>query len=117
MPLDFSIVNKPDYILVRLNGALTLGPQLARFGRQVGALLSAQKGGGLFLDLGGVTEVDSTGLGELVILYTTSGEAGCSLCLLQPNARVLKLLEMTKLSELFPHFSDEEAARKHLQKT
>lgn len=91
-------------------GRLTLGPQLARFSRTFTALLTTRRVSGLVLDLAGILEIDSAGLGELVILYTACGDAGSRLCLVHPAARVMKLLETTRLSGLFPRFRDEVSA-------
>ena len=110
MALEFSIDQRQDHVLVRLTGGLTLGPQLTQFARRMASLFVSQSPCGVLFDLRGVDQIDSAGLGELVILYTSSGEAGCHLCLVKPTEHILKLLETTRLSNLFPKFSDEHAA-------
>ena len=110
MALDFFLDQRQDCVLVRLTGGLTLGPQLTQLARRMAALFASQDVRGVLLDLRGVAEIDSAGLGELVILYTSSGEAGCHLCLVQPTDRILRLLETTRLSNLFPKFADERSA-------
>jgi len=110
MALEFSFDQRQDLVLVRLIGGLTLGPQLTQFARRMTALFASQNMRGVLLDLRGVDQIDSAGLGELVILYTSSGEAGCHLCLVQPTDHILKLLETTRLANLFPKFSDEHSA-------
>jgi anti-sigma B factor antagonist len=96
--------------IVRLDGRLTLGPQLLDFGRRVAELLASRPGPCVLLDISAVEEVDSAGLGELVILYTTAGQNGSRLCLLSPTPRIAHLLETTRLSGILPHFADEAAA-------
>jgi anti-anti-sigma factor len=110
MALVFTIDKQANRAFVHLMGSLTLGPQLSKFARQVDELLSAQGVAVILLNMRGVEEIDSAGLGELVVLYTAAGQKGCSLGLLQPSARIRRTLEMTRLSDLFQQFSDEKAA-------
>lgn len=99
------------HAVVRMSGRLTLGPHLLDFGRRATELLGSRTGPGLLLDVSAVSDVDSAGLGELVILYTTAGEHHRRLCLVGASARFVQLLETTRLSGILPHFADEEAAK------
>ena len=110
MALEYFYDPNADPIIVRMVGGLTLGPKLAAFSRTFSTLLSTRRPSGLVLDMAGVSDIDSTGLGELVILYTASSEAGSGLCLVRPAPRVCRLLEMTRVSGLFPSFDKEAAA-------
>ncbi len=96
--------------LVQVTGSLTLGPRLLEFGKSLAEHLSSAAEPGVIIDLSGVHDVDSAGLGELVILYTTAGQHGRRLCLLNPSPRIIKLLEMTRLSGILPHFARESTA-------
>jgi len=62
------------------------------------------------LDLAHVDHIDSTGLGSLVICYTSLKNAGGALKLLNLNKRNIELLLLTKLSTIFEIFSDEQDA-------
>jgi anti-sigma B factor antagonist len=115
MAMEFTIEPSSDPILVHLTGRLTLGPQLGPFGRQVAAAIASRRPTAVLLDVGKVEEVDSSGLGELVVLYTTAGQHQCRLCLIGPSPRVLRLLETTKLSGLLPHFDSRAEALRHLR--
>src|SRR3954449_12784563 len=97
MALEYFVDGGRDPVIVRLTGGLTLGPQLTRCSKSVLELVHSRRTTGLLLDIRGIQEIDSAGLGELVILYTALSEAGSRLCLLCPTARVLRLLEMTRL--------------------
>lgn len=95
-----------------MSGRLTLGPQLLEFGKQIANLLNTpQAGSGLLLDMREITDIDSAGLGELVILYTTAGHHHRRLCLAGLSARLIHLLETTRLSGILPHFADNKAAQ------
>ena len=64
----------------------------------------------VILNLKKVDYIDSTGLGSLVICFTTIQKAGGSLKLVQLNKRNLELLVLTKLSTVFELFNDEQEA-------
>ena len=64
----------------------------------------------ILLNLGDVSYIDSSGIGELVSGYTTVSNSGGSLKLLNLNKRVKDLLQITKLYTVFEVFDDEAAA-------
>lgn len=55
----------------------------------------------LDIDLGGVTFIDSSGLGALVRLHREAGEAGTRLTLVNVPGSVHRLFEITGLVDLF----------------
>ena len=61
-------------------------------------------------NLAGVDYIDSTGLGTLVVCYTTLQKAGGALKLENLNRRNIELLLLTKLSTVFELFNDEQSA-------
>lgn len=61
----------------------------------------------LLLDLGGVTYVDSHGLGQLVQVHMTTSKQGGSLKLLRVTNRLQDLLVLTKLVTVFETFDAE----------
>jgi anti-sigma B factor antagonist len=64
----------------------------------------------LVIDLGGVSYVDSAGLGQLVHAYATTKNKGGSLKLLNVTKRLRDLLVVTKLLTVFDTYDDEKAA-------
>ena len=62
------------------------------------------------LNLGGVDFIDSTGLGALVICFTSARKSGGALKLAQLNKHNIQLLVLTKLSTIFEIFQDEQDA-------
>jgi anti-sigma B factor antagonist len=56
----------------------------------------------LIIDLGGVTFIDSTGIGALVAIRTAALDAGKDLRLRSVSARVERLLGITGLTDAFP---------------
>ncbi|MGH9666738.1 MAG: STAS domain-containing protein [Bryobacteraceae bacterium] len=64
----------------------------------------------IILNLGEVEYIDSTGLGGMVICFTTVKKAGGALKLLNLNKRNVELIVLTKLHTVFEVFSDEQDA-------
>ena len=62
------------------------------------------------LNLGDVSYIDSSGLGELVSSYTTAANQGAKVKLLNVQKKVSDLLQITKLYTVFDDFQDEAAA-------
>lgn len=71
--------------------------------------LLPSKGERLMLDLGGVREVDSTGLGELIDLHQKLMRTGSQLALVNPSPAVQRLLETTRLCRYFTILDSDEA--------
>ena len=64
----------------------------------------------ILLNLGEVSYIDSSGIGELVSGFTTVTNAGGQMKLLNLNKRVKDLLQITKLYTVFDVHEDEAAA-------
>jgi anti-sigma B factor antagonist len=64
----------------------------------------------IVIDLGGVSYVDSAGLGELVHAYATTKNKGGSLKLLNVTKKLRDLLVVTKLLTVFDTYDTESAA-------
>jgi anti-sigma B factor antagonist len=64
----------------------------------------------IILDLGGVTYIDSSGLGELVSCHTTASRQKAAIKLANLATRSKDLLVMTKLIMVFDVYDSEPAA-------
>ena len=64
----------------------------------------------IILNLQHIDYIDSTGLGSMVICYTTLQKTGGSMKLENLNRRNLELMLLTKLSTIFQIFPDEQEA-------
>ena len=73
---------------------------------RIEGLLSAGKKN-ILLDLGGVSFMDSSGVGELVGCYTTVMNRGGKLKLLHLPAKLNELLHVTQLITVFEVYEDE----------
>jgi anti-sigma B factor antagonist len=95
---------------VRLSGRMTLGPHLLEFSQDVIAALTACRASAVLLDMSQVEAIDSAGLGELMILFTTAGQHDCRVCLVSPSAHIARILETTRLRAILRDFPDAESA-------
>ena len=64
----------------------------------------------VLLHLGGVHQVDSSGLGTLVAMYLSTRKSGGDLKLLQLSDKLENLMVMTKLLTVFDTYKDEDVA-------
>ena len=97
--------------VVDLSGRITLGEGSSTLRESVRDLVSkGQKK--IVLNLGDVTYIDSSGIGELVSSYTTVSNQGGNLKLLNLQKKVHDLLQITKLYTVFDVHTDEAAAVK-----
>jgi anti-sigma B factor antagonist len=64
----------------------------------------------ILLDLSGVHQMDSGGVGTLVAVYLHSLKRGAKLKLLSPSERVTRVLHMTHLETAFEVYSSESDA-------
>jgi anti-sigma B factor antagonist len=64
----------------------------------------------ILIDLGGVSYMDSAGLGELIHAFATMKKVGGALKLLRVQRRLRELLVITKLVTVFETFDDETTA-------
>jgi anti-sigma B factor antagonist len=98
-----------DVVVLDISGRITLGQGNVVL-REIVRDLADKGNKQIVLNLGEVTYMDSSGLGELVKTYTTIQNKGGVLKLTNLNKRVQDLLEMTRLSAVFDIQKDEVSA-------
>jgi anti-sigma B factor antagonist len=91
------------------SGRITLGEGSVQLRDAVRDLL-AKGSKQILLNLGEVTYIDSSGIGELVSAYTTVKNQGGELKLLNLTKKVHDLLQITKLYTVFDVKEDEASA-------
>lgn len=95
--------------IVDLSGRITLGEGSVVL-RDTVKDLSTQGQKKILLNLGNVTYIDSSGIGELVSAFTSVRNAGGELKLLNLTKKVHDLLQITKLYTVFDIQDDEASA-------
>ncbi len=101
-------------LLMDLRGRITLGPETEMVRSKLKELLDAGYHRIIF-NLGGVTYVDSVGLGTLISSYISARNAGGNLKLLHLPVGVHQLLQITRLSTVFEIYEDLSAAVRSFQ--
>lgn len=97
-----------DTRIVECNGRIVLGDESADLTNKVKELLTECKQ--IVLDLGGVTYIDSIGLGVLVGLLISAKKAGGNIKLANLKPRLIDVLGLTKLMTVFETFDRAEDA-------
>jgi len=104
MSLDIRDSVREGVAILSLNGRLTLGES-----NSVREKVNQQIAAGchnVILDLTQVDYVDSTGLGIMVICFTSLKKLGGALKLVNPNKRNVELLLLTKLHTIFEVYTE-----------
>jgi anti-sigma B factor antagonist len=104
MALDIAESEREGVVILTLKGRLTLGE--SNLVREKIAALAASGKHNIVVDLGSVEYIDSTGLGILVICFTSLKKQGGALKLVNPNKRNVELLLLTKLHTVFEVFNE-----------
>ena len=97
--------------ILELSGRITLGEGSVVLRDQIRELLGKNEKK-ILLNLGDVTYIDSSGIGELVSAFTTVRNQGGELKLLNLTKKVHDLLQITKLYTVFDVKDDEATAVK-----
>jgi anti-sigma B factor antagonist len=100
--------------VVAVRGVINFGESARQFSSFLGSLLSAGVPA-VLVDMSEIDSVDSTGLGELVGYLQRFEKEGRRLGLYRPHQRILSLLRLTRLDEIFLIFEDRTEAIAALQ--
>jgi anti-sigma B factor antagonist len=107
--LDVSQRQAGDVTILDLSGSVRMGEGAVSLRNSIRGLID--KGNKkILLNLGGVKNVDSSGIGELIANYTTLSRDGGQLKLLNLTEKIQNLLVITKLLTVFDSFDDEAQA-------
>jgi anti-sigma B factor antagonist len=109
MALEIGVREREGVHLLDLEGRITVGEESSALREKIRDL-SAQGACNFILNLEQVDYIDSTGLGAMVMCFTTLRKAGGRLKLEKLNRRNVELLVLTKLTTIFEIFSDEQSA-------
>ena len=98
-----------NVVIIDVEGKIVLGEGDVEIKKAVDDLTS--HGSNKFiLNLAKVPYLDSAGLGEIIRCYTTLRRSGGNFKLLSPNRRIIDLLTITKLLDVFDSYDSESTA-------
>jgi anti-sigma B factor antagonist len=109
MSFEIQEHEREGIVVLVLQGRLIVGEPVSALREKIRELADAGKVS-IVLNLEGVDYIDSTGLGGLVISYTTIKKAGGALKIVNLSRRNIELLILTKLTTVFEIFGDEQDA-------
>ena len=116
MPLSVAQRIEDEIGILELSGPLTLGPSLVELRNNARQLIDGQRLRGVIIQVGAVTQTDSSGLGELTVVYTLATKKGYPLRLVNVRPELRKILELTRLDVLLPSASDLSSAKMEIRK-
>lgn len=111
MKLSLETRNRGDILIVHCQGRIVYRDEAVTLSHVVGEVL--HQGGRVVLDLGGVTSIDSAGIGELVFLHNHAQGQKADLKVASPSPLVRELLDLTNVNsllEIHPNLDDAMAA-------
>ncbi len=109
--MKFSTRKVGDIIVIDVDGKILLGEGDVEIKRTVDDFLK-RGNKNILLNLAKVPYLDSAGLGEIIRCFTALRRIGGNFKLLSPNKRVIDLLNITKLIDVFDCYDNESAAIK-----
>ena len=95
--------------IIELGGKITIGTGDVKIRELISQALDDAKKDILF-DLGAVTAIDSSGIGEMVACYTTVKKRGGQLKLMHLSPKINDILQVTQLITVFEVYDDEREA-------
>ena len=98
-------IEESGVTVISIEGVIKLGESARQFSGYLEELLGEDVSS-VLVDLSRIDHVDSTGLGELVGYLQRFTSAGRRLALLSPHTRIINLLKLTRLDEIFPIYDD-----------
>jgi anti-sigma B factor antagonist len=104
--MKFSSRKVGGVIIIDIEGKILMGEGDIEIKKSVDELL-ARGERHIVLNLAKVPYIDSAGLGEIIRCFTSIRKSGGSLKLLSPNQRLIDLLSITKLVNVFDWYNDE----------
>jgi anti-sigma B factor antagonist len=107
--LNISERQAGDVTVLDLSGKITIGEGSVSLRAAIKRLIEEGKKK-ILLNLGKVSYVDSSGIGELVSSFTTINREGGQLKLLNLSQKIQDLMTITKLHTVFDVYDDETPA-------
>lgn len=111
MGLQISSRKSGNVTILDLQGRLTIGASNDALTSEL-RKLAESKPCDVLVNLAGVAQVDSSGISTLVRTFVSLERQGGGLRLLSPSARVREVLELTRLIQSIPTYTDERTAVK-----
>ena len=106
MSLKITVRNTPDVAILDMSGRITLGEGLGDLRDSIREALAGNRKN-IILNLGDVSYIDSSGLGQLIGSYATVTDRGGKMKLVNLQKKVVDLMQITKLLTVFETYTSE----------
>ncbi len=90
----------PDIVVLEITGRITIGRECKQLEWAVDSLVREKHQKKIILDLNGVTHMDSTGIGIIVLSAGKAKEAGGELRLAGANEHIQQVLKITSVDKI-----------------
>lgn len=107
--MNIQVTEQNGVSIISLSGKIMGGPEAGQVNEQINLLLD-RGNRKIIMDLENVEWMNSSGLGILIGAITTLKNNGGSMALIHVSERILNLLKITKLINVFSVHSDLESA-------
>jgi len=107
--MKFSSRKADNVAIIDVEGKILLGEGDVEIKQAIDELLG-QGEKNIILNLAKVPYIDSAGLGEIIRCFTAIRKIGGNLKFVAPNQRLIDLLTITKLVNVFDWYNDEPSA-------
>ncbi len=107
--MEIERIEEQGVTIVEVCGVINFGESARQFSSYLEDLLASDVPA-VLVDMSGIDNVDSTGLGELVGYLQRFEREGRRLALYRPHRRILSLLRLTRLDEIFSIFENRDEA-------
>ncbi len=97
--MKFSTKEMNNVTVVKMEGSMLGGPEASELNNALHKLLDAKKKN-IVIDLGGVSLMNSSGLGMLIAAVTTMRNAGGDLKIAAATEKVAQVFKITKVSNV-----------------
>jgi len=98
-----------DVLVIELSGRITVGDGSVMLRDRIRKELAGGRKR-ILINLGDVSYIDSSGLGELISAFTSAKKGGGELKLLNLTKKIRDLMEIVKLYTVFDIYDDEASA-------
>ena len=108
--MKIKVREKDEITILEISGEITIGQGDVELRKEINDLVGSQDKMNIILNLGKVSFIDSSGIGEIVRSYTTVQKNGGKLKLVGLEAKIRDLFTITRLITVFETFDSEREA-------
>ena len=110
MPLTIQLRSVGGVPVLDLSGSIDIGPSLAALSDCVTSVLADLKPSRIVLNMRALSSMDSAGLGQVMLLFSSAARQNCRLIIAGANNGIRQILRVTRMDGVLILADDDEAA-------